>query len=271
MHVEANPTSNQSMLASLSKQLAAIERRDWELWLIVLGTGIAVGLGLLCILFPTTFIRRGEFHFEISVSKELFFSLVALLVLVNLYVISRKLELRSTRQQLVSVTIQNELTRLQSFMDPLTEVYNRRSLDDMAGKYISHARRHHTPLTFLLVDVDRFKQINTKFGHLTADVVLAEIASVLRGSVRGTDSVVRYGGDEFLILLAEAHAADATHVYARIQKALAGWNASGQLPGFEVSVSIGVAEWRDGEALDEVLDAADRSMYENKNARFLSE
>lgn len=259
------PESQQTLLASLSRQLSAIERRDWELWVIVLGTGVVVGLGLLALLLPSAFLRKGSLHVEITVSKELFFGLIALLLLFNLYVISRKLELRKTRQQLVSVTIQNELTRLQSFMDPLTEVYNRRSLDEMAGRYISSARRHHTPLSFLLIDVDKFKQINTKFGHLTGDVVLAEVASVLRSAVRGSDSVVRYGGDEFLILLAEANVADAELVQARIDKAVKGWNARGQLPEFDVTLSIGSAEWKDGQSLDETLDAADQAMYEKKH------
>lgn len=264
--MSAIPESQPTLLASLSKQLSAIERRDWELWMVVLATGVIVGLGLLALLLPSVLLRDGSLHVEITVSKELFFGLVALLLIFDLYVISRKLELRKTRQQLVSVTIQNELTRLQSFMDPLTEVYNRRSLDEMAGRYISSARRHHTALSFLLIDVDGFKQINTKFGHLTGDVVLAEVASVLRSAVRGSDSVVRYGGDEFLILLAEANASDAELVHARIDKAMKGWNARGQLPGFEVTLSIGIAEWKDGQSLDETLDAADQAMYEKKHA-----
>jgi GGDEF domain-containing protein len=173
----SRPNTNETLLSNLSRQLAKIERRDWELWIIVLGAGVVVSIGLLALLFPAAFVEHNALHFQLLVSKELFFALIALLLICNLYIISRKLELRSTRQELVSVTIPNELTRLQSFMDPLTEVYNRRSLDEMAGKYISFARRHHSPLSFLLVDVDKFKVINTRFGHLTGDLVLAEIAS----------------------------------------------------------------------------------------------
>jgi GGDEF domain-containing protein len=116
--------------------------------------------------------------------------------------VSKRLDLRRVRENLISTTIQSELLRLQSFTDPLTEVYNRRSLDDMAGRFISHARRSKRPLTFLLIDVDRFKEVNTRFGHLGGDMVLAEIATLLKSSTRGSDAVVRYGGDEFLIILA---------------------------------------------------------------------
>jgi hypothetical protein len=74
----------QSMLAHLSKELARIENRDWELWAIVLGTGFAVSVGLLVLMFPAAFLSNGtQLHFEINVSKELFLGLLALLVLLG--------------------------------------------------------------------------------------------------------------------------------------------------------------------------------------------
>lgn len=142
--------------------------------------------------------------------------------------------------------------------------YNRRSLEDMAGRFISHARRLQNALTFMLIDVDRFKQVNTQFGHLTGDFVLAEVATLLRSSVRGSDAVVRYGGDEFLIILADTGVQGAGRVVQRIRKYLLDWNSSGQLDGFELSRSVGISEWSDGNTLDEVLDAADRAMYAEK-------
>lgn len=63
--------------------------------------------------------------------------------------------------------------------------------------------RTHRPLAFLLIDVDRFKEVNTRFGHLGGDMVLAEIASLLKSSTRGSDAVVSYGGDQFLVILAD--------------------------------------------------------------------
>ena len=259
-----------SLLAQLSQQLAAIEKRDAELWLILLSIGTMVAACLLVLLFPSAFLKGGQFHFEVSVSKEIFFGLIAMLTLANGYIVSRRFQYRKVRQQLISATIQNELIRLQSFTDPLTEVYNRRSLDEMAGRFISSARRRKTPLTFMLVDVDRFRQVNSKFGHLTGDVVLAEVAAVLRTAVRGSDAVVRYGGDEFLVILPDSTSEHAGTVCRRITEHLIRWNASGQLNDFDLTVSIGIAEWRDGATLDETLDQADQKMYEMKNARHVT-
>jgi diguanylate cyclase (GGDEF)-like protein len=180
--------------------------------------------------------------------------------------VTKRFEVRRLREQLISTTLQNQIIEQQSFTDPLTEIYNRRSLDRIAGQFISQARRRKTPLTFLMIDVDRFKQINTRFGHLTGDLVLAEIAAILKVSIRGSDTVLRYGGDEFLILLSDTTSLGAENVIERIREQLAEWNAAGHLGNFFLSLSIGVAEWQDGKTLDEMLDAADRSMYEEKNA-----
>jgi len=99
-----------------------------------------------------------------------------------------------------------------------------------------------------MVDVNNFKQVNTKFGHLTGDTVLAEFAALLKASIRGSDAVVRYGGDEFLILLADTTIIGSEKVVDRINKHLAKWNIAGHLDGFQLRASIGVAEWHDGES-----------------------
>jgi diguanylate cyclase (GGDEF)-like protein len=134
----------------------------------------------------------------------------------------------------------------------------------MAGRYIGQAQRVGTPLTFVLVDVDHFKKVNTRFGHLTGDVVLAEVATLLKSSVRGSDAVVRYGGDEFLIILANTTSTGATNVLKRITDYLEDWNHAGHLKKFELKLTMGLAEWKAGQTLDEMLDAADRQMYAGK-------
>jgi len=258
---------SESIIAKLSQQLAALEKRDWELWLIVVGIGILVAAGLLALLFPSAILRQGNVRMEIAVSRELFASLVALLVLFNTYIVSRRLELRRTRDAVISSTIQSELIRLQSFTDPLTEVYNRRSLDETANQFMSRAKRLGNPLTFMLVDVDRFKEVNTRFGHLTGDVVLADIAGLLKSAVRGSDAVVRYGGDEFLLILADASLEGGEVVAKRIAESVEDWNNAGHLPHLKISLSMGLAEWTVDKTLDKVLDEADQGMYANKEAK----
>lgn len=263
---QTEPRSD-SLLARVSQQMSALEKRDWELWLIVAGTGILVGAGFLALMFPPAFLHEGNLRIDVTISRQLFLGLLALLILFNTYVINRRIELRRTREQLISTTIQSELVRMQAFVDPLTEVYNRRSLDDLAERYFSHARRVSKPLSLMVVDVDRFKEANTRFGHLMGDFVLAEVSAILKGAVRGSDAVIRYGGDEFLVILSDSPISGGEIVIARITRVLDDWNRAGSLPGFELTLSVGIAQWDEIKSLDQLLNEADQNMYSTKMAR----
>jgi diguanylate cyclase (GGDEF)-like protein len=263
-------TQTEGVLARVCQQLSQLEKRDGELWLIISLAGLLVGAGLCAVLFPTAFLKQGNIHFELTVSRPLVLGLVVLLTLLNTYLVSMRMEIRRARQELISRTIQQELIQQQSFTDPLTEIYNRHSLEDMAGRFIGQARRSKKPLTLMMIDVDRFKQVNTRFGHLTGDVVLANTAALLKHSVRGSDAVFRYGGDEFLIILADTSCADARHVVDRVRAGLAEWNRAGHLERFELNMSIGVSEWSEGKTLEGLLDSADNEMYAAKADQKLS-
>lgn len=255
---------SESVLARVSQQLWQLEKRDWELWVIVSLTGVLVSTGLLAVLFHS-FLRGETLHFELTVSRTPVLILFVVLAFLNTYLVTKRFEVRRLREQLISSTLQNQVIEQQSFIDPLTQIFNRRSLEEVVGRFISHARRTQKPLTFLMVDANNFKSVNTRFGHLTGDFVLAEIAAVLKSSIRGSDAVVRYGGDEFLILLADTATAGSQNVIDRIHTKLEDWNDAGHLEDIRVSVSIGGAEWHEGDTLDEMLDGADRRMYEHKN------
>jgi diguanylate cyclase (GGDEF)-like protein len=257
-------SQSKNNLARVTRQLSHLEKRDWELWTIITITGILISATLLAILFRAAFLTNDGIHFELTVSRPLAIGLFILLGLLNTYLVSKRFEVRRLREQLISTTLQNQVIEQQSFIDPLTEIYNRQSLDQTAGRFISQAIRRHMPLVFLMVDADNFKQVNTRFGHLTGDFVLSEIASVLKSCIRASDAVVRYGGDEFLIILSDTASAGAEKVMERIHRKFDDWNEAGHLEDFRVKVSIGAAEWHEGDSLDEMLDNADRKMYVQK-------
>jgi diguanylate cyclase (GGDEF)-like protein len=253
-----------SNLARVTQQLSKLEKRDWELWAIITITGMLVSGALLAVLFRAAFLTNGGIHFELTVSRPLAVGLFVLLVLLNTYLVSKRFEVRRLREQVISTTLQSQVIEQQSFIDPLTEIYNRHSLDQTAGRFISQAIRRRQPLVFLMVDANNFKQVNTRFGHLTGDFVLAEIASVLKSCIRASDAVIRYGGDEFLIILADTTDTGAKTVTERIHSKFDDWNDAGHLEDFRVTVSIGAIQWHEGDSLDEVLDRADRRMYAQK-------
>jgi diguanylate cyclase (GGDEF)-like protein len=259
-------TNGEGTVARVTQQLSKLEKRDWELWAIISLTGVLVSATLLAILFRAAFMSTDGIHFELTVSRPLAIGLFVLLALLNTYLVAKRFEVRRLREQFISAALQSEIIEQQSFTDPLTEIFNRRSLDQIAGRFISHARRRKAPLTFLMIDANSFKQINTRFGHLTGDFVLSELGGILKASIRGSDAAIRYGGDEFLILLADTNAEGSEKVIQRIHSRLEDWNGCNHLDGFSVGLSIGATEWHDGDTLDEVLDGADRKMYEHKGS-----
>jgi len=258
---------SKSNLFRVTHQLSKLEKRDWELWTIIMIAGILVSATLLAILFRAAFLTSEGIHFELTVSRPLAIGLFVLLGLLNTYLVSKRFEVRRLREQVISTTLQNQVIEQQSFIDPLTEIYNRQSLDQTAGRFISQAMRRHMPLVFLMVDANNFKKVNTRFGHLTGDFVLAEIASVLKSCIRASDAAIRYGGDEFLIILADTTEIGAGKVTERIHRKFDDWNDAGHLEDFRVEVSVGAVEWHEGDSLDEMLDKSDQRMYAQKPTR----
>jgi len=178
-----------------------------------------------------------------------------------------ELLLGHTAEAVQRIRLQNEL-RDQATRDPLTGVFNRRYFREAIEMEVERSRRNGQPIGFLLIDVDRFKQINDTYGHQTGDVVLREVALFLKDQIRASEMVVRYGGDEFLIVLTDPD--DAVQmIRKRIVEALTGWNENNQAFDFPVWLSVGGALWdpSGSQSVEETLAKADLRMYEDKRAR----
>jgi diguanylate cyclase (GGDEF)-like protein/PAS domain S-box-containing protein len=161
--------------------------------------------------------------------------------------------------------LQSELVR-QARHDALTGVFNRHYFNEMIAQEVLRASRYDHPIGLLMIDVDRFKEINDRYGHQTGDMVLREIASTLRGTVRATDMLVRYGGDEFLVVLTET-GEDSEQAARRIRDAVRENDRLRAISGFGVTVSVGSIFWHPNAAcsIEQALAQADRRMYEEKH------
>ncbi|MGC9529363.1 MAG: GAF domain-containing protein [Candidatus Bipolaricaulaceae bacterium] len=173
------------------------------------------------------------------------------------------------REEIQRVRLEEELKQ-QAIRDPLTGLFNRRSMAQVMERELERAVRYEHPLAIVMADVDDFKLINDQYGHLQGDRVLKEIAGLLQGSVRTSDYVFRYGGDEFLILLAET-GQGAEELVHRLQTQLASWAPAGGPAGLRVGLSLGFAVWQPEhgrlKSPEHLLRAADRVLYQMKRRR----
>jgi diguanylate cyclase (GGDEF)-like protein len=151
--------------------------------------------------------------------------------------------------------------------DDLTGLPNRRKIMDDAERQFSLARRRGSALVIGMVDIDHFKRINDTFGHAGGDLVLGAFGISSRPALRGTDSLGRWGGEEFLLVLPDCALADGAAVAERLRKALAGntvVNAEGQNLRYTVSIGLAALTPAD-EHLQALLQRADTALYAAKS------
>jgi diguanylate cyclase (GGDEF)-like protein len=151
--------------------------------------------------------------------------------------------------------------------DELTGTYNRRFLAEVAERERSRALRLKRPFSICLFDLDHFKSVNDEFGHPAGDAVLRRFAELALSQLRGSDVFGRYGGEEFLLVLPDTDRAEAHAAGERI-RSLTGASGFPQVPaGRTITVTVGVATWRDGEDTAELIARADRALYGKRAGR----
>ena len=154
--------------------------------------------------------------------------------------------------KLLNIQLEEMATR-----DFLTGCYNRRHIETLGQREVERARRYVSPLSALMLDLDAFKHVNDTLGHAAGDAALKRVAACLQQALRESDLLGRFGGDEFLILLAEIGREDATATAARLRQQVA------ELAG--VSISVGVATLRhQGDSLESLAGRADQRLLDAK-------
>lgn len=167
----------------------------------------------------------------------------------------------------VTEKVEGQLLKEMAQNDALCQTYNRQYSHQLLAQVFNQAREGGLPISILMMDIDRFKVINDKYGHSAGDIVLTKVANVAKSEIRGFDILGRYGGDEFLIGLVNTNLEAALMVAERIRNAIA--NAEIFVSNetlIKVCVSIGVSSLQSETTIDELINNADKKLYNAKAA-----
>ncbi|MBX9913519.1 MAG: sensor domain-containing diguanylate cyclase [Pseudomonadaceae bacterium] len=169
---------------------------------------------------------------------------------------------------LVSIAMRRYQRRISALAttDALTELPNRRGFDLLANQALQEAKRNNSPLNALLIDIDHFKAINDTYGHLAGDQVLRNFAQQLRASMRQSDIICRWGGEEFIILLKDTDSATAQLLAEKIRQQAEQQRYPFAGVNLHATISLGLTEMRPDDSLDNLIGRADRALYRAKES-----
>jgi diguanylate cyclase (GGDEF)-like protein len=229
--------------------------QPWGIWLalpLLLGALVFLARSARALVSPATVVAEITANSSLNVGSAVVFMVTALvfhLVLVAL----------------VGASLVAELRRL-SRHDGLTELLNRRAVDDLLRDEARRAVRTNRPFSVLMIDADYFKAINDRFGHAAGDEALRHLAQILQAQMRDIDRVARFGGEEFIVLLPGTSATEALSAAERLRDALMRRPWAWQGESLRLTVSTGVAAWRGpNDEVDLLLKRADAAMYRAKS------
>jgi diguanylate cyclase (GGDEF)-like protein len=250
--------------ARLQDEIFKLESRNRDALILAIFGAAVLLLGILSLITPDSFWRHNTL--EIRFPPQALFVFMMMVMVLAFYMVRREAEVRKLRLLNLQQAMASQSDRSASMIDSLTNVFSRSFLRELLQGEISRAERNDRPLGLIMCDVDQFKAVNDRFGHLMGDFVLAQIASILKGCVRGSDYVVRYGGDEFLVVLAETNEVGSQVVMNRIRQRVREWDKANRIGDIAIGVSLGLHQHVPGQSVEQSVAVADARMYADKQA-----
>jgi len=248
----------------IQEQIQQLSGRDLQLWSIGILIILILTSGLLAVVLPNLVWAQRVVHIEHFYLPQLFFGLICLILLFNVYLLSQKKTLNSTRLALIRELVLNERLESLSLIDPLTQLLNRRALNELVPREVARSNRMGSSLTFMAIDLNGFADISSKFGALEGDKVLVDFSKILKAVFRGADLAFRQGGDQFLIMMPDTTEEQADYPVQRILREVDQWNLASK-KGYELSFSWALAPYVTGSDAEDVLRTVDRKMYSKKH------
>jgi diguanylate cyclase len=173
-------------------------------------------------------------------------------------------DLEESKRTTSKLTQLLEQVESKAMIDPLTQVFNRGTYNMEVAQMIKEFKRYKNPAALIIIDIDHFKLFNDDYGHKAGDAVLALVASVIKGAVRNTDMVFRYGGEEFVVLLDKIDLKNALTVAEKVRAQIESHPLTNNSTVLNITVSIGLSCFKEGDTETSIFERADKALYQGK-------
>lgn len=215
----------------------------------------------------SAFVVSNTESYLLEVDKEIFWTLAnsSHEIAINLLLILSA-RLRGNNDTITESLNLQQKYRTSAIIDGLTGLNNRKWLNETLPRQMERARKGKTPFSLGMIDIDHFKKFNDDFGHQAGDYVLSNVAKNFKDHIRPTDFSARYGGEEFTLIFPERTVSDAKTAAERVRKAIMALDLTSpnnvKLP--QITISIGIAQLNGDESMAELIERADKALYEAK-------
>ena len=244
----------------IQSHIGALGGRDLQLFSISLLLLLVLATGILMLIYPNLKAAPPTIQMNTHLLPQLFFGLISLIILFNMYIVVQKKELGSTRRRLIEELIFNERMEAVSLVDPTTQIFNRRAMDQMITREVSRTNRLGSPLSLLVLDISDFENISSRLGTAASEQFLYEAAQLVKNVFRGSDMVFRHQETQFLVVMPDTAEQQVDSAIKRLEGEIDRLNQGSQL-----AFSYGVAEFAQGSRIKDTLATAERKAFLQKH------
>ncbi len=260
----ATDVTGRSRSQEIQEHIGVLAGRDLQLFSISLLLLVVLAVGILALIYPNLAAAHRVFQSDGRFVPQLFFGLITLIILFNVYIVLQKRELGTTRRRLVEELIFNERMEAVSLIDPATQLFNRRAMEQMVAHEVARTNRLGSPLSMLILDISEFEAISNRLGTAETEQFLYETAQLVKNTFRGSDMVFRYKETQFLVAMPDTSEQQVEFAIKRLESEIARHNAEFRCPA-QLAFSYGVAEYAQGSRITDTMVTAERKAFLHKN------
>jgi len=248
----------------IQEHMGALSGRDLQLFSISLLLMLVLGAGILTLIYPNLKAAPATLQVNTRLLPQLFFGLITLIILFNVYIVVQKKELGATRRRLVEELIFNERMEAVSMIDPITQLFNRRAMEQMVAHEVSRTNRLGSALSLAVLEIADFESISNRLGTAASEQFIYEAAQLVKTIFRGSDMVFRHKETQFLVVMPGTAEQQVDFAIDRLKGEIDRYNLEVR-PQTKLAFSYGVAEYAQGSRITDTVVTAERKAFLHKH------